>query len=171
MSLFDMRPQHPNAYGQLVDAEPAKPSPVIEDAHKIDRKAEKAKHSSQKADLLAALRKGPLTNNEIIGIAQHVSGRVYDLRKDGYVIRTKYISSGVFLYTLEREPNASGASTQSRDSHHTPESPDRRSSQSEALPVPQVAQPKSSILPTREAAQQSAYDLTTGAGEPFSLPR
>lgn len=116
MSLFDNTPLRRGAYGQLVADDPppvAKPipKPIMLGTDKLDREAERVKRDGQKREILALLRQGPQLSSDLIKIAPRVSGRIFDLRKDGHEIVTECIRSGVWTYTLH-EVNASEASRQ-----------------------------------------------------------
>lgn len=56
--------------------------------------------TGQNAVILAMLRSGPQTNDELAAISRKYTSRVSDLRAAGYVIVAKRINGGLFEYTL-----------------------------------------------------------------------
>lgn len=60
----------------------------------------------QQKAILEALRVGPVTNTELLGIGMRFGARIQELRKAGYEIATCSASAerGCYLYTLLREP-------------------------------------------------------------------
>lgn len=61
----------------------------------------RGRRSSQKQNILERLRRGPATNAELAGISLKYTGRISDLRADGYAITCEVGADGVTLYRLE----------------------------------------------------------------------
>lgn len=62
---------------------------------------------SQKERILARLKRGPATNAELAAIALKYTGRLSDLRADGYEIRAaKQADTGVTVYRLKQSTSA-----------------------------------------------------------------
>lgn len=64
--------------------------------------------STQKERILAALRRGPVTNRELNSIAFRYSARIAELRADGHDIRTYRLpgrSDGLRVYALGPLPD------------------------------------------------------------------
>jgi hypothetical protein len=68
--------------------------------HRQELAAEDRRLASAADRVLAALEAGPQTNLTLIAICQRISGRIYDLRKRGYVIEVEPLEPGIFRYTL-----------------------------------------------------------------------
>lgn len=79
------------------------PEPVREDryaAHQRDLDAEARRLDTSKARILARLREGPALNTELNTIAFRFGGRIHELRREGYDIRTETLHGGLVRYTL-----------------------------------------------------------------------
>ena len=72
--------------------------------HRAEEAAESSRRASAADRVLAALRIGPQTNLDLIDICQRISGRIYDLRRRGYVISVEPLDPGIYRYTLLKEP-------------------------------------------------------------------
>ncbi len=78
----------------------AMPLPSVYAAHAAETTAEAGRLASAADRVLAALQTGPQTNLALIRICQRISGRIYDLRRRGYLIDVDPLAPGIFLYTL-----------------------------------------------------------------------
>lgn len=58
--------------------------------------------TGQNAAILARLRRGPATNDELIQISRKYTGRISDLRKAGYTINCTRGRGGLNTYTLQQ---------------------------------------------------------------------
>lgn len=60
--------------------------------------------SAQCATILAALRAGPLTVDELSRIARKYTGRISDLRAAGHRVTCHRVEGGNNVYTLDERP-------------------------------------------------------------------
>ena len=55
----------------------------------------------QNKTILEMLKRGPVTNDELAGIARKYTSRLSDLRKHGYVIECERLGGGLTKYELK----------------------------------------------------------------------
>lgn len=78
-------------------SEPAPPS--------TDEQCEQARRATHRVKILARLRRGPVTAAELVAITHRFSGRIFEIRKMGYQIKTEQDrASGASWYSLISEP-------------------------------------------------------------------
>lgn len=59
---------------------------------------------TQAERILATLEQGSATSIDLNKICYRYSARLYDLRKQGYVIKDRRLKQGVWEYSLVKEP-------------------------------------------------------------------
>lgn len=87
----------------LWDRPPVSRSTDPKTSHLAEQHLNRARRGSQKQNILDRLRGGPATNVELAGICLKYTGRISDLRKDGYDVVCEVRADGVSVYRLGGE--------------------------------------------------------------------
>jgi hypothetical protein len=59
------------------------------------------RRDTSKALVLARLEQGPATNEELNDICFRYGGRIFELKRAGYVIDKTHVEGGLWVYTLK----------------------------------------------------------------------
>lgn len=78
----------------------AAPAPSVYAAHAAEQQQEHQRRAGAADRVLALLQEGPQTNLTLIRVCQRISGRIYELRRMGWLIDAEPIAPGVWQYTL-----------------------------------------------------------------------